>query len=243
MPTYQPNIRFSDCWSSVGGITFYHRNGKCYWRTKPAPAFPGTLGQLDHQAVHFRALAAWRTLDHREQVQWASYARGVAAHRPPFLKENHISGYNLFVSAFHGFATLGNEHVPTPVRFEEFPPFYAKFVSAEVVGSSRLMLRFSLFVGSAGDPLRYRALGKIQLVEPGRGCHPGKLRNFLSVEASPAPLNSRTIVFVIPDYRSLWSLDLPEYTLHLRYLLLDTLTGYRNLHKKLSCSFSLMESI
>ncbi|MDD3945788.1 MAG: hypothetical protein PHS38_13925, partial [Bacteroidales bacterium] len=117
MPIYPPNIRFSDCWSSVGGITFYHRNGKCYWRSKPAPVFPGTLGQLDHQSVHLRALAAWRTLDHQVQLQWAGYAGEVAAHRPPFLHENHISGYNLFVSAYHGFATLGNEHVPAPARF------------------------------------------------------------------------------------------------------------------------------
>ncbi len=239
MPVYHPNIRFSDCWSSVGGITFYHRNGKCYWRSKPAPVFPGTLEQLDHQSVHLRALAAWRTLDHQEQLQWAGYAGEVAAHRPPFLHENHISGYNLFVSAYHGFATLGNEHVPAPARFEAFPPFYASFVSAQVAGNADMVLRFSLFVGGTDDPLRYRALGKIQLVAPGRGCHPGKLRNFLSVEASPDPSNPRTILFNIPDYRSKWGLDLPGYTLHLRYLLLDTVTGYRNVFEKLSCSFSL----
>ena len=239
MPVYPPNIRFSDCWSSVGGITFYHRNGKCYWRSKPAPVFPGTLGQLDHQSVHLRALAAWRTLDHQVQLQWAGYAGEVAAHRPPFLHENHISGYNLFVSAYHGFATLGNEHVPAPARFEAFPPFYAAFVSAQVVGNTDMVLRFSLFVGGTEDPLRYRTLGKIQLVAPGRGCHPGKLRNFLSVEASPDPSNPRTILFNIPDYRSKWGLDLPGYTLHLRYLLLDTVTGYRNVCEKLSCSFSL----
>jgi hypothetical protein len=239
MPVYHPNIRFSDCWSSVGGITFYHRNGKCYWRSKPAPVFPGTLEQLDHQSVHLRALAAWRTLDHQEQLQWAGCAGEVAAHRPPFLHENHISGYNLFVSAYHGFATLGNEHVPAPARFEAFPPFYASFVSAQVAGNADMVLRFSLFVGGTDDPLRYRALGKIQLVAPGRGCHPGKLRNFLSVEASPDPSNPRTILFNIPDYRSKWGLDLPGYTLHLRYLLLDTVTGYRNVCEKLSCSFSL----
>ena len=98
MPLYHPNIRFSDCWSSVGNITFYHRNGKCYWRTKPTPTFPGTLWQQEHQAVHFRALEAWRSLEHQVQKQWSAYARDVTAHRPPFLKENHISGYNLFVS-------------------------------------------------------------------------------------------------------------------------------------------------
>ncbi len=239
MPIYPPNIRFSDCWSSVGGITFYHRNGKCCWRTKPRPAFPGTLGQLGHQAVHFRALAAWRSLDHGVQVQWASYARGVTAHRPPFLKENHISGYNLFVSAYHGFATLGQEHVPAPARFEAFPPFDARFLDAGAFGSSGLGLRFFLFVGGTGDPLRYRALGKIQLVAPGRGCHPGKMRNFLSVEASLDPSNPRTILFNIPGYRSVWGLDLPGYTVHIRYLLIDTVTGYRNVPKKLSCRFSI----
>ena len=155
MPIYPPNIRFSDCWSSVGGITFYHRNGKCYWRSKPAPVFPGTLGQLDHQSVHLRALAAWRTLDHGVQVQWASYARGVAAHRPPFLHENHISGYNLFVSAYHGFATLGQEHVPDPARFEAFPPLYVAFVSAQVAGMP-IWYAVSLFVGGTEDPLRPR---------------------------------------------------------------------------------------
>jgi len=239
MPIYPPNIRFSDCWSSVGGITFYHRNGKCYWRTKPAPVFSGTLGQLEHQSVHLRALAAWRTVDHQTQRQWVHFAKQVPAHRPPFLKENHISGYNLFVSAYHGFATLGNEHVPLPARFEAFPPFHAVFVSAQVVGNTDLSLRFSLFVGDAEQPFRYRALGKIQLVEVGRGCHPGKMRNFLSVEAFPDPQNPRTILFNIPDYRSVWNLDLPAYTLHIRYLLLDTQTGYRNVCEKISCSFAL----
>ncbi len=239
MPIYQPNINFSDCWASVGNITFYHRNGKCYWRSKPAPVFPGTLWQQEHQTVHLRALAAWRSLDHLVQRQWSAYARGVTAHRPPFLKENHISGYNLFVSAYHGFATLGNEHVPAPARFEEFPPFHAVYLSAQVVGNTDLSLRVSLFVGDPGHPLRYRALGKIQMVAPGKGCHPGKMRNFLSVEASPDPLNPRIVLFTIPDYRSVWNLDLPAYTLHMRYLLLDTQTGYRNLYKKLSCSFSL----
>lgn len=239
MPVYQPNINFSDCWSSVGNITFYHRYGKCFFRSRPAPVFPGTLWQQEHQSVHLRALEAWRSLDHQVQRQWSAYARGVTAHRPPFLKENHISGYNLFVSAYHGFATLGNEHVPAPVPFTPFPPFHAAFVSVQVVGNANLQLRFSLFVGDSEHLLRYRALGKIQLVEEGRGCHPGKLRNFLSVEASTDPLNPRTILFTIPDYRSLWNLDLPAYTLHMRYLLLDTQTGYRNLPKKISCSFSL----
>jgi hypothetical protein len=172
-------------------------------------------------------------------VQWSIYAKNVVAHKPPFLNENHISGYNLFVSAYHGFAILGNEHKPVPTRFEEFPPFNAEFISAEVTGGSDLLLKFSLFVGSADDPMRYRTLGKIQLVRPGRGCHPGKLRNYLSVEASPDSQSTRIIIFNISDYRSVWDLDLPEYTFHIRYLLIDTITGFRNNHQKLTCSFSL----
>ena len=239
MPLYQPNIKFSDCWSSVGNITYYHRNNKCYWRAKPATLFPGTMGQMGHQALHLRALASWRLLPHRVQLQWSDYATEVTAHRPPFLNENHISGYNLFVSAYHGFATLGNEHIPTPARFEEFPQFDAAFISAEVVGNSDLILKFSLSVCGTVNPMQYRTLGKIQLVASGRGCHPGKMRNFLSVEVSSVIENPRIISFTIPNYRYVWNMDLPDYTLHLRYLLLDTLTGYRNLHKSLSCSFSL----
>lgn len=239
MPLYQPNIKFSDCWSSVGNITYYHRHKKCYWRNKPAPLFPGTMKQMDHQAVHLRALASWRSLSHPVQLEWADYAKVVTAHRPPFLNENHISGYNLFVSAYHGFATLGNEHIPTPARFQEFPQFDAAFISAEIVGGSDLLIQFSLSVSGTDNPLRYRTLGKIQLVAPGRGCHPGKMLNFLSAEVQSVPQNPRIISFTIPNYRDVWSLDLPAYTLHFRYLLLDTLNGYRNLHKSLSCSFSL----
>ena len=97
MSIYEPNIKFSDCWSSVGNITFYHRNGKCYWRTKPAPVFPGTMLQIEHQSVHLRALESWRFLTQEEQLQWSVYAKDVTAHRPPFLQENHISGYNFFL--------------------------------------------------------------------------------------------------------------------------------------------------
>lgn len=42
----------------------------------------------------------------------------MAAHRPPYGDGNSISGYNLFVSAYHGFAQLGDERVPVPRRFE-----------------------------------------------------------------------------------------------------------------------------
>ena len=239
MPQFVPNMNISDCWSSVGNITFYHRNGKCYWRFKQYSVFTGTTLQLEHQQVHLRALAAWRTLHQQIQRQWSEYAKTVTAHRPPFLHENHISGHNLFVSAYHGFATLGNEHIPIAQPFESFPQFIANFVSSEVINGTDLLLHFSLCLGGTEVPLRYRLLGKIQLCESGKGCHPGKLRNFLSIETTQIPTNTRKITFSIPDYRSVWNLDLQEYTLHIRYLLLDTVTGYRNTFQKLSCSLSL----
>ncbi len=239
MPVFHPNIQFSDCWSSIGEITFYHRYGKCYWRKKASPEFPGTQKQMAHQAVHQRALAAWRSLDHQIQERWRFYARGVPARRPPFLNENHISGYNLFVSAYHGFATLGNEHTPTPAKFETFPGFNVSFLDSELIGNSKLLLKFLLSVEGSNNPMRYRLLGKIQLVEPGKGCHPGKLRNYLSDEISSVPPHERVIGLLIPDYQLVWNLDLHEYTFHMRYLLLDTKNGYRNIPKQISNTFLL----
>ena len=102
MPRYKPNIRFSDCWSSVGDVTFYHRNGVCYWKKRAHPEFPGTLGQMEAQSVHLRALQAWRDLDPLTQEQWNMLALTVQSHRPPFRKDHHITGQNLFVSGYHG---------------------------------------------------------------------------------------------------------------------------------------------
>lgn len=62
--------------------------------------------------MHRRAIAAWQSLPAEQQDLWESYSLGVEPHRPPFDHTTRISGYNLFVSAYHGFATLGNEYVP-----------------------------------------------------------------------------------------------------------------------------------
>ena len=120
MPRFYPNIQFSDCWSSVGDITYYHRNGICYFRSK----------------------------------------------------------------AYHGFTQLGHEYIPE--LFET----------------------------------------------PGYGRNPGKMRNVLSVSV-PCGLVS-DIVFLIQDYRSIWGIDLDAYQVHMRYILLDTVTGYRSQYHSLS---------
>lgn len=36
------------------------------------------------------------------------------------------------------------------------------------------------------------------------------------------------VTVLIPDYISIWNLDLLEYKAYCRYALIDTVTGYRN---------------
>lgn len=62
--------------------------------------------------------------------------------RPPYAPKTSISGYNLFVSAYHGFAKLGNEHVSSPRRKGYFPVFALDFLCASVLDGSHLLLRF-----------------------------------------------------------------------------------------------------
>lgn len=137
MPRFRSNAVLSDCWSSVGNITFYHRNGVCYFRSKAYSEFKGTVGQLEQKQVHRRAILAWQGLSHMQQLKWRKLAVGVASHRPPFGDGNHISGYNLFVSAYHGFAQLGNEHVPIPRPFT--PSRYSVLILWDVLWLRYLM--------------------------------------------------------------------------------------------------------
>lgn len=228
MPRFYPDTLFSDCWSSIGDVTFYHRNGICYFRSKAYSEFAGTAEQLEQKTLHQRAIKAWRGLTSKDQKKWRRYAEGVAAHRPPYGDGNSISGYNLFVSAYHGFAQLGNEHVPVPKKFESFPIFSLDFISAEKVSLFDVQLRFKLTLCGTSKYNRYRVLGKIQIEEPGVGCHPGKMRNFLS-ESVPDDASAE-VSFVVPMNRN----DLQVFQIHIRYLLLDTVTGYRSLYHSLS---------
>jgi len=105
---------FEDCYGSVGDLTFYHRDGKCYYRKRSAPVFPGTLLQMEHQEVHLRALAAWRELPWDTQKLWNKYAR------------------------------LGDEHVPDPMPWEGFPPYALQSISGVTVEEDVLMLDFNV---------------------------------------------------------------------------------------------------
>ncbi len=72
MPRFYPDILFSDCWGSIGDKTFYHRKGRCYYRTKSSSSFPGTAEQLDQACLHHHALEAWRQQEPEVSVSGTS---------------------------------------------------------------------------------------------------------------------------------------------------------------------------
>jgi len=231
MPRYIPNSRFSDCWSSIGNISFYHKQGQCYWRTRPCPAFPGTPAQQQHMQIHRRALAAWKTLPSQVQWQWNSHAKSVPSHRPPYGQTHHITGHNLFVSAYHGFAQLGNEHIPMPQPYPMFPITALTSVSATVINGTDLQLDCTIQIDNSSDPQRFRLTSRIQLTRPSGGANQSLMRSFLSVTRAWAPKDAGyqlTVRFLIPDYRSVWGLDLQQYSVHMRGRLIDSVTGYRD---------------
>lgn len=237
MPLYRPNILFSDGFGSAGDTTWYHRHERCYTRKRCKPVFPGTAGQQAHMSVHQRAMAAWRTIPGATQLLWNDLAEEVEPHRPPFDHKAYISGNNLFVSAYHGFVTLGNEHVPEPQAFVKFPPYALEFVSGAMDGDD-LRLTFRCFVCGVDHPERYRVLNRLHLTSPGGCINPGKMRNFLALQDCPAP--GGVIDFVIPDYKTFSHLDLPRYQINCRHRLLDNVTGYRNQLIQESFQFDLL---
>ena len=254
MPAYTPNLLISDCYGSAGSITFYHRDGKCRWRSKSTLSFAATSRQSAALDVHRRALAAWRAIPDTEKERWHEIARNVPPHRPPFGSGGHISGHNLFVSAYHGFHTLGNEHIPGPVEYRPFPVFMAGFMGAEAVNTSDLRINFKLAISMADNSARYALLCKVQLTEAGKGCNPGKMRNFLEenlTESVPVGMASetvsevhgtvevKTVTVTIPNYTAFSGIPCGKYSLHLRYMLIDRYTGYRSQYQKLSTAIDI----
>lgn len=180
-----------------------------------------TGGLSSTSDIHLRALQAWRSLPHEEQLRWEPYACTVEPHRPPFDHKARISGNNLFISAYHGFATLGCEYLPSPAPFEKFPTFLAS-IRGTAVSDGTLSIDWKMEMEDSEG--RYRLLTKIQLTRPGTGRNPGAMRNFLAEGTTNDPV----VTSVILDYVSIWGLDLPSYQVHARCILLDTKTGYRS---------------
>ena len=225
MPRFHPTPIIQDCWSSIGDITFYHRNGKCFWRRKPKPTFPGTSAQLSQQQVHLRAIAAWQHLEHSVQLQWNEYARVVPSHRPPYNEPHHISGFNLFVSAYHGFAQLGREHVPVPQPFPQFPSADLELLQI-IPGTEVATLHCRLTLADTVNPERWHLTARIQLTALGVGCKPGLMRSYIPDSVNPISVRqsttTRALIFTVT------APSLIAYQAHIRYRLIDTITGYRN---------------
>ena len=230
MPKYHPNTRFTDCWASVGNITFYHRDGQCYYRTKANPVFPGTSYQLVQVSIHKRALQAWRNISHEEQLEWNALATQVKSKRPPYDHKTSISGYNLFVSAYHGYASIGDEKIPEPKPMPDFPTLSLKLISSTVVGNT-LQVKFKIEKLHASLQ-NFTIASRIQLVNLGAGTNPGKMRNH------QAELTDNIATFTIP----LPNQDHNSYTLHMRYFIIDRTTGYRSMQTRQSEDIKLYNS-
>lgn len=235
MPRYIPSIPFEDCFGSVGDKTYFHRGKVCYYKKKAYTEFKGTAAQLVQADLHHRALEAWRGIPWEEQKIWNEYAVEVPSKRAPYDRKAHISGYNLFVSAYHGFAQLGDEHVPAPVRYTAFPDFFLDWESLQVIEEADLLLNFFSSVGDGSCGHRFRLLLKLELTKPGHGRQPGLQRNFLAT--ANCPDSDGRVSFLVPEFRETWHLDLPEYTAHCRFILIDTLTGFRSRERMRSFRF------
>lgn len=220
------SILFSDCWASVGNVTFYHRNGKCFARRKSTCVYPGTCDQMHHLAVHRRALIAWRSIDHETQLRWKAIAKKVRPHRPPFDNAAHISGYNLFVSSYHGFAAIGMERTPAPQPFSAFPYFRLTPDSA-TIDDGTAILDFILEIKGTEDYSRYRLMCKIQADMPGKGKNPGMMKTCLPDLIPTQSLSTARLE--VP-----FSLDTREIQIHMKYCLIDSTTGYRSQCNELS---------
>ena len=221
MPKFHPTPVISDCWSSIGDITFYHRNGQCYWKRKARTPFVGSPAQLDQAQVHHRAILAWQRQPHSVQLQWNECARTAPSHRPPYNEPHHISGFNLFVSAYHGFAQLGREHVPVPQPYPEFPISSLQLLATTCSnGVATVRCRLTL---ATNTPERWHISARIQLTAPGVGCDPSKMRTYMGIRNGASE-----VVFTVPKP------NIEAFQAHIRYRLLDEVTGYRNNLKKCS---------
>ena len=221
MPKYIPNSRFSDCYASVGNITFFHRDGECYFRTKANPKFPGTARQQVQLSIHQRGLQEWRNLSHEEQLEWNALARTVRSKRPPFNTSTHISGYNLFMSAYHGLACIGDERIPEPQPIPDFPVVCLEMASSTVINETDLQISFRI----TGDtiPENIRIVGKLQLTAPGYSPHRGKFRNHVGTTD-----NDGHVTFIMHEYKTVSGLDLREYQIHMRYFIINSQSGHRS---------------
>lgn len=225
MPLYRPSILFSDAYGSAGSVTFYHRNGRCYTRRRVKASYPGTPAQLEHLAIHRRAMVAWASLDRNTQLKWIEYETTAEPHRPPFDHKAHISGNNLFISAYHGFAMMGDEHTPEPQPFH-MPSFVVTFDGA-IVENGILLLIVNAHVSPVDTPGRYRLYSRLRLTNPGKGYGVRGMRGFLAAGDCSGQMTIR-----IPSYTEIWNLPEERFQIQAMCILLDSETGFRSQYQR-----------
>ena len=233
MPLYRPSILLSDAYGSAGEVTFYHRNGRCYTRRRVKPPYPGTPAQSEHLAIHRRAMAAWASLDSETQKLWNSYEATAEPHRPPFDHKAHISGNNLFVSAYHGFALIGEEHTPVAHPFQIPPSFLVTFDSA-TVQAEVLRLTVGTHVSPDDQPDRFRLYARLRLTNPGCGYGVRGMRGFLAEGDC-----SQQITIIIPGYKDCWSIEGDIFQIQAMCILIDSITGFRSQYQRTIAVLSL----
>ncbi len=112
--------------------------------------------------------------------------------------------------------------------FEPFPIFSMDYLDCSTTDGGLLKLRFRLTLCRAGESRRYRVLCKFQIGESGCGRNSGMMRNCLSKSIPSGECS--VIELLVPD--TVPALEMKQ--LHLRYLLLDSKTGYRSQYHSMS---------
>jgi hypothetical protein len=91
-----------------------------------------------------------------------------------------------------------------------------------------VVLSVNVVVDPVFNPERYWLLAKIQLTSPGKGRNSGKMRTVLA----DRPCGELPVHISVDP--SSWGLDLQEYQVHARFILLDRVTGYRSQYQQQS---------
>ena len=170
-------------------------------------------------------MAAWASLNRDTQLKWIEYETTAEPHRPPFDHKAHISGNNLFVSAYHGFALMGDEHTPEPQPFQ-IPPFFVSFDEA-IVNDGILRLTVDAHVSPDDNPERYRLYSRLRLTSPGKGYGVRGMKGYLAAGDS-----SGRMTITIPGYTEIWNLTEESFQIQAMSILLDSETGFRSQYQR-----------
>jgi len=112
--------------------------------------------------------------------------------------------------------------VPVSQSYPEFPISSLELL-ATTCSNGVATIRCRLTLTETDNPERWHISARIQLTAPGVGCDPSKMRTYMGIRNA-----DNEIVINVP------SPNIEDYQVHLRYRLIDSVTGYRNNWHKLS---------